>query len=444
MRVMRALTFALLIAILLTSCGVSGPTAPSPAPIIIIASPTPGPAQAATQAGTPSGQPQPTAASSASSPTAAAPIPSIGATAQPLPTAPVPSTRQIRLSQTTLIAIFRGQITSWNDSRIQADNPGMAFPNLPIRVMHRSDPSGTTRAITEYFVEVDPWWREHIGAAYRLGDAGSKAWPTGEGTNGSGQLAKSVKATPGAIGYVAPSYAQSENLPLAILNNAAGNWVSPASSTLGEAAANTVNHLDSRLRGFIVNAPGQNAYPLALYTWLIACPAGLTLEQAQALTDFLYWALTDPQAVAAARQLGYEPLPSAIRQKAIAQLETIQIGNQRVFSAPTTGQPFTPRHFATDITLSGSGATFPNPLYQDLIKRYQQVESSVALSYNAEGSTQGQVDLLQSGIVQFAGSEEAVVDGDSQITRAVCQPAPLHMPMVVGAVGIIYNLPPET
>jgi phosphate transport system substrate-binding protein len=268
MRVMRALAFVLLIAIPLTSCGVIAPTAPSPAPIIIIASPTPGPVQVATEVGTPSGQP-PTAASGASNPTTAALIPTVAATTQPLPSAP--STRQIRLSQTTLIAIFRGEITSWDDARIQADNPGMAFPNLPIKVIYRSDPSGTTRAITEYFVEVDSWWREHIGAAYRLGDAGSKPWPTGEGTNGSAQLAKSVKATPGAIGYVAPSYAQSENLPLAILNNAAGNWVSPASSTLGEAAANTVNRLDSRLRGFIVNAPGQNAYPLAIYTWITWC-----------------------------------------------------------------------------------------------------------------------------------------------------------------------------
>jgi hypothetical protein len=50
---------------------------------------------------------------------------------------------------------------------------------------------------------------------------------------------------------------------------------------------------------------------------------------------------------------------------------------------------------------------------------------------------------LQSGIVQFAGSEEAVVDSDTQMTRRVCQPAPLHTPMVVGAVGIVYNLPLE-
>ncbi len=446
MRRVRALTLVLLFAVALASCSVPGMTEPTLAPIIIIASPTQGQAQAVPDAATPSGQLQPTIASAAP---IASPIPTSAATEPSLPTALLTAATanasnapQIRLSQATLIAIFRGEITAWNDARIQDDNPSTTFPNLPIRVVHRSDSSGTTRAITEYFVQVDRWWADNIGAAYRLGDAGSKPWPIGEGTNGSGQLVKYVKATPGAIGYVAPSYAQSENLPLVILKNSAGNWVSPASSTLNEAAANTVNNLDRRLRGFIVNAPGQNAYPLALYTWIIACPSELILEQGQALTDFLYWAITDPQAIAAARQLGYEPLPAAIRQKALAQLETIQIGNQRVFTAPTAGQPFTPRHFATQVSISGSGATFPNPLYQDLIQRYQQVEPSVALAYNAEGSTQGRADLLQSGIVQFAGSEEAVADDDAQITRAVCQPVPLHAPMVVGAVGIVYNLPP--
>ncbi len=194
------------------------------------------------------------------------------------------------------------------------------------------------------------------------------------------------------------------------------------------------------------NAPGPNAYPLAIYTWIISCPTGLSLEQAQALTDFLYWTISDPQAIATARQLGYEPLPEVIRLKVIAQLAAIQVGSQRVFTPPAGDQPFTPRHFTAPVALSGSGATFPNPLYQELIKRYQQIEPSVALSYNAAGSTQGRADLgradlLQSGIVQFAGSDEAVPDRDSQIARPVCQPAPVHTPTVVGAIRIVYNLP---
>src|SRR5262249_16780394 len=180
MRVVRALSTALLITICLASCGVPGAEAPTVAPIIIIASPTPGPNQAATEAATPppTPAPAPTAVelTATAVPTAAAPTTAA---------APASSTLQLRFSEATLVAIFRGEIKTWNDTPIQADNPGASLPDLPIQVVYRSDPSGSTRAITEYFVQVDRWWADHIGAAYRLGDANSKPWPTGEGTNGS-------------------------------------------------------------------------------------------------------------------------------------------------------------------------------------------------------------------------------------------------------------------
>ena len=85
--------------------------------------------------------------------------------------------------------------------------------------------------------------------------------------------------------------------------------------------------------------------------WIISCPTGLSLEQAQALTNFLYWTISDPQAIATARQLGYEPLPEVIRQKVIAQLAAIQVGSQRVFTPPAGDQPFTPRHFTAPVAL---------------------------------------------------------------------------------------------
>lgn len=444
MRVARLLALLACVAVLLAGCNPLASQSPTPPPIIIIATQDPGPPTLPTGAPTaPPATPDP--ATPADTPTTAiAPTAALAPTAVSAPTAasaPLQSQIQIQLSQATLTAIFRGEISNWNDSRIQADNPSVTLPNLPIQVIYRSDSSGTTRAITEYFVQVDRQWAEQIGAAYRLGDAGSQPWPTGRGTNGSSQLTRTVRDTPGAIGYVAPSFAQQAGLPVAIVENAAGNEVSVASSTLSEAAANTVDRLDELLRGFIVNAPGQNAYPMALYTWMIACPSGMERVQAQALTDFLYWALTDPQAIAAARRLEYEPLPSVVRQRAIAQLEMFEVGGQRVFSAPAAGSTFRPRGFDVPVTLNGAGATLPAPLYQELIRLYQTVQPSVLLTYNASGSTSGRVDLLQGGIIQFAGSEEAVVDNDTQITRPACLPAPPHIPMVVGAVGIVYNLP---
>ncbi len=432
MRVVRPL---ILLACLAALAGCNNPLASQPPPVIVIATPDPGPP---TQS---AGVPTP-AAPTPHTPAAPTDAPTLPTDAPAAPTdAPIQAQIQIQLSQATLTAIFRGEITNWNDPRVQTDNPGVTLPELPIQVIHRSDPSGTTRAITEYFVQVDRLWAEQIGAAYRLGDAGSKPWPTGRGTNGSSQLTRAVRDTPGAIGYAAPSFAQQAGLPVAIVQNAAGNQVSVGSSTLSEAAANTVDRLDERLRGFIVNAPGQNAYPMALYTWIVSCPSGMERQQAQALTDFLYWSLTDPQAIATARRLEYEPLPTAVRQRAITQLEAFQVDGQSVFTAPDAGATFRPRSFDAPVALNGAGASLPAPLYQELIEIYQRVQPNVSLTYNASGSTQGRADLLQSAFVQFAGTEEAVIDNDPQITRSACLPAPPHIPMVVGAVGIVYNLP---
>ena len=50
----------------------------------------------------------------------------------------------------------------------------------------------------------------------------------------------------------------------------------------------------------------------------------LNVEQGQALADFLYWAITDPQVATAARQLGYEPIPPAVRDQAIGERERLQ------------------------------------------------------------------------------------------------------------------------
>lgn len=49
------------------------------------------------------------------------------------------------LGRETLVGIYSGNITSWQDSRIQADNPGVELPNITITITARSDTSGLTR-----------------------------------------------------------------------------------------------------------------------------------------------------------------------------------------------------------------------------------------------------------------------------------------------------------
>src|SRR4051794_17704480 len=48
---------------------------------------------------------------------------------------------QLKLTGPLLADIYLGKVKSWNDPAITAINPGVALPNKPITVVHRSDGS---------------------------------------------------------------------------------------------------------------------------------------------------------------------------------------------------------------------------------------------------------------------------------------------------------------
>ena len=80
--------------------------------------------------------------------------------------------------------------------------------------------------------------------------------------------------------------------------------------------------------------------------------------------------------------------------------------------------------------LIGSGASFPNPLYQAWIAVYtKNVVPGVQLSYSSVGSGQGQKDFI-AYLTDFGGSDSAIKSGDVT-TKA---PDAIHLPMVMGGV----------
>src|SRR3954454_5695621 len=60
--------------------------------------------------------------------------------------------KNLNLDGATISGIFLGKITAWNAPSIAALNPDVAanLPPTPIKVIHRSDGSGTTNAFTSY------------------------------------------------------------------------------------------------------------------------------------------------------------------------------------------------------------------------------------------------------------------------------------------------------
>lgn len=94
---------------------------------------------------------------------------------------------------------------------------------------------------------------------------------------------------------------------------------------------------------------------------------------------------------------------------------------------------------AAQVTLNGAGATFPNIIYSDWMLTYSQAHPDVKLNYQSIGSGGG-IRQFSDGTVDFGATDAPM--SDSAITAISGNV--LHIPTVMGAVVIIYNLPGVT
>jgi phosphate transport system substrate-binding protein len=213
----------------------------------------------------------------------------------------------LKLSPEILAGIFLGQITAWNAPPIATLNAGVALPAQTITVVHRSDGSGTTAVFTDYLSKVSPAWRA------RVGKGTSVSWPGGLGAKGNEGVTGQVKTTPGTIGYVELAYAKQNELPIVLLSNKAGRFVAPSIDSITAAAASVATSMPDDLRVSIVDPPGETAYPIAAFTYLLVYQQMRDPARAGTLARFLWWAIHDGQAFAP--PLYYAPLPREVVAK---------------------------------------------------------------------------------------------------------------------------------
>ena len=90
-------------------------------------------------------------------------------------------------------------------------------------------------------------------------------------------------------------------------------------------------------------------------------------------------------------------------------------------------------------SLQGAGATFPNPLYQKWMSEYGKANPKIKIDYQSIGSGGG-IKQIQAQTVDFGASDAPMTDDDLKGA-----PAPIiHIPTVLGAVVLTYNLPEAT
>jgi phosphate transport system substrate-binding protein len=94
---------------------------------------------------------------------------------------------------------------------------------------------------------------------------------------------------------------------------------------------------------------------------------------------------------------------------------------------------------ADSITLQGTGATFPAPLYQKWFSEYNQKHPEVQINYQALGSGAG-VKQFQQGLVNFGASDAAMTDEEMKKVKD----GVVLLPMTAGAIVISYNIPGVT
>lgn len=232
----------------------------------------------------------------------------------------------------TLAKIFNGTITRWDDPALTALNASM--PAEDIRVVYRSDASGTTDNFQSYLTAASAGaWKQGTGKAFN--------GAVGVGAVGNKGTAELVKSTEGAISYNELSFALEQGLyaaeiktpasrrslrPVRIGTDTVGKTISGA-KIVGEG-----NNLVLDISSFY-NPAQPDVYPIVLATYEIVCSKYPTPEVALAVKAFLQAAIGPGQVDL--NKFGYIPLPAGFQARVSEAVDAIGA----VGDAPQRSEP---------------------------------------------------------------------------------------------------------
>ena len=226
---------------------------------------------------------------------------------------------RLKLTRDAIAGIFLGDITTWNDPRIAATNSDVRLPAMDIAVFFRSDGSGTTGVFTKYLSNGNKRWKE------RVGDGKSVKFPVGAGAKGNEGVARQLARTPGSVGYVELTYAKQADLALgyAYVESPAGKMVEPSLETIDAAAAGLARRIPDDMRISLVDAPGDDAYPISSLTFALVYQTAADELKGRTLARFLWWVVHDGQKLGG--PLHYAPLPREVVTRVEEKLRTLTV-----------------------------------------------------------------------------------------------------------------------
>ena len=209
---------------------------------------------------------------------------------------------QLRLNGQVLGDIYLGKIAKWSDPAIKALNPNLALPDAAISPVRRADGSGTSFMFTNYLSKVNAEWKAKVGEGTAVN------WPTGVGR------------LPNSIGYVEYAYVKQNKMTYALMQNAAGQFVSPDAEAFKAAAAGA--DWSKSFYQILTNQPGAGAWPISGATFILMQKQQDKPAQAAATLKFFEWAYKNGDQTA--DSLDYVPMPAAVKSQ-VEKLWTAQV-----------------------------------------------------------------------------------------------------------------------
>ena len=236
------------------------------------------------------------------------------------PTYNVPGvTGALKFTGKLLADIYLGKVARWNDAAIVKVNADVQLPDLAITPVWRTDGSGTTFIFTNYLATQSDEFKSTIGLGKQV------QWPFGQGGKGNEGVTAVVQQTAGGIGYVEQSYADNNHLLSGEMQNKDGKFVKASPESVSAAGAGPAAKMQGQvLAADIWDQPGEKAYPIASFTYLIVYKDLRNLsskKSAQDLVSFLWWVSHDGQTHA--KELGYAPLAPEVRAKVGDALKSV-------------------------------------------------------------------------------------------------------------------------
>jgi phosphate transport system substrate-binding protein len=215
----------------------------------------------------------------------------------------------LQLTPDTLAKIFKGEITTWDDPAITADNPDAKLPGDRISVVHRSDESGTTENFQDYLSKAAPdAWTYEVS-----GDWPVKGQEAAQGTSG---VVEAVSAGQGTIGYADES--QAGDLGIAKVK-VGEEFVGPsaeAAAAVLEASEETDDPGKFVFTYDLARDTTQSGtYPIVLISYQLTCTQHDDAAKGALVKGYFDYIISPEGQAKAQEAAGSAPLSDALRQK---------------------------------------------------------------------------------------------------------------------------------